>query len=381
VINQARELAKQGHKVSIFKPRARQKTNESIDLPKSVKIYDIPWVIPIPWLPNLVIAFPSLISSVRLLRKIKPDIIHVHTFGGCGWEGALATRLLSIPSVCTFHGFFAEPGYMKCFGLPNWKIMHFLLWKYSVAFHNRFDEVISPSQAVKKALMNGGVKTTPIVISNGIYQLSLPTPKEIAKLRSRYNIKGPSFIFTGRISAEKSPEILIKAFRKVVDKHPKAKLVLAGDGTSMGAVKQQINELKLRENVLLLGYVPNKKLISENMLLLGDVFVTASKTENQPLSIHEAMTFGLPIIGPKAKGIPEMIIDGDNGFLFPPDNVKKLAECMLRIADDKQLLRRMAKRSKDYSSKDTLSSSIEKVVKLYREVIIRKEGQAGGSSG
>ena len=79
------------------------------------------------------------------------------------------------------------------------------------------------------------------------------------------------------------------------------------------------------------------------------MFVTASKTENQPMSILEAMSFGLPVVGAAAKGIPELVQHEHNGMLFEADNHEEMAKRMLRMSYKTKMCRRMGRKRNDHS--------------------------------
>jgi glycosyltransferase involved in cell wall biosynthesis len=309
-----------------------------------------------------------LVTSFLRLRKIKPDVVHVNTEWGCGWEGLLAAKLLRIPVVGTFHTFFAEPGYLKCLGLPNWQWIRSTMWRYSVSFFNRCQTVTSPSATVKCALLEHGLKREPLVISNGIAQPPLLSEAAIAELRRSHGVVGPSFVYVGRISPEKSTDVLLRAFQPVVRQYPDARLVLIGDGPYCGRLTQLAQELAIAGNVLQLGYVPHEQLMAGNLPLLGDVFVTASKTENQPLSVLEAMSFGLPVIGPRANGLCELIDHGHNGLFSPPDDVAALTNCMTSLIEDQALRRRMGSSAPHSVAAHALSRVSDRWEELYHQV-------------
>jgi glycosyltransferase involved in cell wall biosynthesis len=368
VLNQARELVRRGHEISIFRPKPARGT-EPANVPAGVELYDVPFAVPVPRVPQLRITLPSFVTSLRRLRKIDPDIVHLNTEWGCGWEGLVASRLLGKPTVGTFHTFFAEPGYLKSFGLPACSWLQSLMWGYSVFFYNTCRTVTSPSQAVKQSLLDHGIRSEPVLIPNGI---PLPEPidwRNVKRERMKLQIHGPSFVYVGRMSPEKSLPILLEAFALVQRRRRRARLVMIGDGPSLAALKHQASELGIRTAVEFLGHVEHERLVSERLPLLGDAFVTASTTENQPMSILEAMAMGLPVIGAAAKGIPELVQDGANGFLFEPDNPRAMAACMLRMAASTKRRRQMGQKAMLTAANYNMSHVVDKLVHLYQEAI------------
>ena len=177
----------------------------------------------------------------------------------------------------------------------------------------------------------------------------------------------------GRISAEKSLDVVVRAFAKVQRWRRRAKLILVGDGPKLEELKQLSKELGIEKSVVFLGYIAHEQLIADNILLLGDIFVTASKTENQPMSILEAMSFGLPIIGANAKGIPELISDGQNGMLFEADNVDAMAQSMLRLAAKRRRRKRMGRAAYVTATEYTLNRVVDRLEQVYVDAIDRKK--------
>ena len=181
----------------------------------------------------------------------------------------------------------------------------------------------------------------------------------------------------GRISSEKSLDVVIKAFGKVHARHPDTRLALVGSGNDEENLKALIQTAQLTDCVRWLGCIPHDVLIRDNIPRLGDVFVTASKTENQPVSILEAMALGLPMIGPDAKGMPELIRDGQNGFLFPPDDIDLLTQRMEVLYRDEPLRKRMGETALQHARQHDLGHVIDQLEDVYLTVLHKKKLQWG----
>lgn len=372
VLNQATELAQRGHEISIFRPKPSRRT-QKFELPDRVQVFDVPFAIPVPRVPMLRVTMPSFLSSWMRMRKINPDIVHLNTEWGCGWEGLVASSLLGKPTVGTFHTFFADPGYLKSFGLPTFGIMQSIMWRYSVFFFNTCRAVTSPSHAVKQSLIDHGIRQEPLVIPNGILPLEPIDWRAVKRDRTKMQIHGPAFVYVGRMSPEKSIDVVVRAFAQVQRRRRRSKLVLIGDGPSLSGLQDLAHELGVQHSVEFLGHVPHDRLISERVPLLGDTFVTASKTENQPMSILEAMAMGLPVIGANAKGLPELVHHEHNGMLFEPDNVNELTKAMLKMAAFTKRRRRMGRNAMIAASGYNMSNVVDRLEKLYLDTIERSQ--------
>lgn len=371
VFNQANELAARGHEISIFHPRPKRedRLDQVAGLNPEIKLFALPLSVPTPNIPKLRFSVPLFLFTYRRLHIASPDLIHVHTEFGCGLEGMLLGRWKRVPVIGTFHTFFAEPEYLKQFHIPNFAFTRKAMWKYSVTFFNRCSHIVSPSKSVRENLVQRGLSTSTTLLSNGIERIDFRPEAEIREFRKSLGIDDFAFIYVGRISPEKSLEVLIGAFAQVLRVNPKAKLVIVGTGPSDRDIDEQLSRLGIEDSVVRVGRIERDILMKENYPLLGDVFVTASKTENQPVSLLEAMAFGLPMIGPRAKGIPELVAHGEDGLIFDPDDEYAMANAMIRLMKDDSLRSEMsaaAKRNADEHRIDKVGAKLESI---YREAI------------
>ncbi|MGE9289843.1 MAG: glycosyltransferase [Puniceicoccales bacterium] len=371
ILQQANALAARGNEVSIVRPRpARGEDTEIIpDLDPSIRVFDTPVTIPHRAFARLRLACPTFFSTWRKLREADPEVIHVHTEFGTGWEGLAMARLRKVPLLGTFHTFFAEPEYLKHFPVPNCKMTRGMLWRYSVGFFNRCHTVITPSSAVYESLAERGAKSRLERVSNGIRSPLLQPDVCIQQRRREMGLAGFTFLYVGRVSHEKSIDLVIEAFDKVWRADPSVRLLVVGGGPHKDELHRMAKSLESSSAIRFTGPIPNHELLSENYYRLGDVFVTASTTENQPVSILEALSFGLPLIGPRAKGLPEMILDDQNGRLVEPKDVGSLAQAMMQAAQDPAARQRWIRGSEEFAKRHDLDRIAGRLEELYRIAI------------
>lgn len=373
VMNQGNELVRRGHGVAVFSPKPkfwRNCEDRPDELHPDIEMHRVPMSFPTRSRPNLRVTVPTFLSSLRHVRRFRPDIVHVHTEWGCGWEGLLAARALRIPVVGTFHTFFADPGYLKQFHLPNYRATRAVMWRYSVTYYNRCDALICPSQSARNNLLSKHVRKNPTTISNGIIEPEVKSDDAIRVLRERYGVRGsPVFIYVGRVSVEKSLEVVLQAFKKVLSGCPESQLVIVGDGPTDDALDAEAERLGISSAVLRTGAIDHDVLVSESIPRLGDVFVTASDTENQPLSLMEAMSFGLPLVAADAKGNPELLEDGRNGFLFPPGDADTMAAKMQRFVDTPALAASMGRESDTLIRPHYVPNVVDRLEDLYTDTV------------
>lgn len=370
VENHARELARRGHRILIVRPAAW--TGGDPERAEDIEIKGLPLSIPVLKAPDLYAAPPLVPAARRHLRRFKPDVAHVHTEFGCGWAGLMAARSLAIPTVGTLHTFFAEQGYQRALGLPDVRLSRSLTWRYSIAFYRRCDAVTCPSSALRDALLERGLRPEPIIVSNGIEPAPAPDAAVRAATRSRFGIPddgAPLFVHVGRLSAEKSLDVLCDAFALVASSVPDARLIIVGDGPERAGIERRIATSGLTERILTTGQIPRDDLMASQLLGLADAFVTASTTENQPLSVMEAMIAGLPIVGPRARGIPELVADGVTGRLVEPDRAEALAGAMIELARDPERSRAMGAAAVEAMRPHALPAAIDRLLDVYASVV------------
>ncbi len=197
----------------------------------------------------------------------------------------------------------------------------------------------------------------------------IPNPVEIVSETdiSPSNCKAPDhnvIIGMGRLSREKGFDLLIKAFQKCASDHPEWSLVIYGDGTERAALEELRRDLELNGRVQLPG--TTKK--PAEALNDADLFVTPSRTEGFPNALLEAMACGLPVISFDCPSGPrEIIRNGVDGLLVPPNDVDALAAAMGRLMSDKEERDRLAARAPEVCER----FGMEKVMGLWEDVICR----------
>jgi N-acetyl-alpha-D-glucosaminyl L-malate synthase BshA len=136
----------------------------------------------------------------------------------------------------------------------------------------------------------------------------------------------------------KRVEDVVRVFAAVRARRP-ALLVLVGDGPDRSRTEALVRELGLAADVCFLG----KQLAFQPVLAQADVFLLPSQTEAFGLAALEAMACGVPVVATRVGGVPEVVVDGDSGLLFPPGDVAAMSDGVLALLDDPARRDRMAK--------------------------------------
>ncbi|MBM4762102.1 N-acetyl-alpha-D-glucosaminyl L-malate synthase BshA [Bacillus sp. B15-48] len=193
--------------------------------------------------------------------------------------------------------------------------------------------------------------------------------KGFSNLRQYYRIgqEEKIIIHVSNLRAVKRVPDVVRAFAKISDKIS-SKLLLIGDGPEMKVVLNLIDELKIRDKVLLLGKQENL----EELYTISDLMLLLSEKESFGLSALEAMACGVPCIGTNIGGIPEVITHGENGFVCNVGDVDDVADKAYTLLTDSKLHKRFSKNSLQ-TAQGKFSS--KKIVAQYEEIYERVLGQ------
>ena len=243
-------------------------------------------------------------------------------------------------------------------------------WAYIRAYYNRPQLITVPSESAKQELLAHGITKTIKVISNGIQPEIFDTSKA-KEIHKKYSPKGKLLIYIGRIAYEKNIETLLDCFKLIVEKSPTTKLLLIGEGPQMKSTQTKIQQEQLTENIIMLGQIPHKVLIQSSIIAAADIFITASRTENQPMTILEAQANGTVCVGFNVKGIKDLVQDGYNGFLA--ENNQDFAEKVLRILKNRSLQKEMEKNTLQEIKKHSFQKVIETWEEEYQKVLNKEK--------
>lgn len=171
------------------------------------------------------------------------------------------------------------------------------------------------------------------IVHNGIDMRRFTSNADLGTAwREAHEIGGGEFVFAsvGRLHPVKNHQLLLRAFRSVLDEHPQSRLVLVGGGPLRRELGDLAHALNMLPHVKFLGACFDV----EHVLQGADAFVLSSKWEGHPLSLVEAMAVGLPVVAPRVGGIVDVIADGENGLLFDEGSQADLSDRMLKICRD-----------------------------------------------
>ena len=316
----------------------------------------------------------SGIYPIRVVNKIKKwklDVIHSHTEFGVGTFARLISKQLNIPLVHTYHTMYEDYVHYITHGYFNKsskKLVEYLTLFYCDTTAN---ELIVPTKKTwdlfkDKYRLDKNIYIIPTGIEIERFYKEKIKKDSVVEVRKQLGLNDNDFVllFVGRLGKEKNVDFLIEAQKDLITKIPNAKLVIIGDGPEREDFYNHAKKLKLLNNVIFTGMVPWEKV--PIYYQLADIFVTASTTETQGLTVIEAMAAGVVPVCIDDESFRLTVVDGLNGKIFK--NKRDYKNIIFNLYNDKKSLNNMARQAKHYA---------ESVLDVYKHAIESKKGPFG----
>lgn len=320
-------------------------------------------------LPVLLRAFWHLVDTFNVvavarlrarLRRVKPDIIHTHNLVGCGGLTPWVIRRSGIPWVHTLHdvqlitpsglvvgdqplttlersflGHWFRALRRSLFGSPT-MVTSPSRWLLQLHRSNGFfprsrDVVIgNPADAITDMRMTRGYAD---VADRSASDPHIRSPRPHPRIRDAVR----RFLFLGQVEGQKGILVLVEAFRQLWALYDDITLHIVGDGALSPTLKRMSRDIR--------GLILRGRLDADGVhtaLAESDVLVVPSLcAENQPSTILEAYAAGIPVIASRVGGIPEILRDGESGFLVDPGSVEDLLRALRACVEDPKRVRAM----------------------------------------
>lgn len=257
----------------------------------------------------------------KILEEVKPVALHIQSHLMVGRFAYAAAKKQNIRVLATNH---VMPENLIRYSLLP-KFLHGaamkLIWADAGRMLRKMDAVTTPTKRAAELLEKAAGVSNVLAISCGI------DASRFANDSAVQNEK-PVALFLGRLDDEKRVDVLLKAVAKLTE-YPTLRVDLVGDGGERDLLKKLAQNLGIADRVSFLGHVTDEEL--PGIYERATVFVMPSIAELQSIATMEAMASGRPVIGADAMALPHLIHDGDNGYLFPPNDVDALADRLRRV--------------------------------------------------
>jgi len=331
----ATALVERGHTVSVVAPSCG--TRDVRRLEDNVRVYrfsSFEW----PTYKDLHIPFMPFLPLYNLIKRLDPDVIHIHSPIVLGNIAQFLASSLGKPIVATNHYLPINMSRSLADDRLFGKSVSNITYGYLVYFCNWCQYVTAPTQTALNLLYKHGLHAPARAVSNGINLRVFSPGERDEELLRRFGLPTDRALalHVNRLSEEKRVNVLLDAAAKTQsDTH----IVLVGTGPAAEELREQTRNLGLEKRVSFLGFVRDEDLLP--LRRSCDFFVIPSVADLQSLSTMEAMACGLPVIAANAYALPELAHHNENGFLFRPGNSAELAHDIDLLAGDKELRSRM----------------------------------------
>ena len=302
------------------------------------------------------------------LRTLQPAVVHIHTCSGFSlFRSAVdmyVARRAGCPVVLHIHGagfdtFFAEANPVSRAAIRS--------------VLNKADAVVALSRTWQAKLHTMARRANVVTIENAIMLPELPTHREAT---------GPChFVLLAKMDTWKGIDDLLDACVLLHNRSVDVRLTLAGPPGSAGdenTLHAKISSRQLADMVTYIGPVRGE---AKARLLHGaDAYVQPSHQEGMPISLLEAMAYGLPIVATQVGGVPEMLGDDTAGLLVPPHNPPHLADAMTRLVLDGHLRKSMSEAAREAATvRFSIRRFEQNLIQLYDHLLAGRQQPVAAS--
>jgi glycosyltransferase involved in cell wall biosynthesis len=304
----------------------------------------------------------NAVSLRILLKKIKPDLLHVFAVSQDGLLGSLSSFHPSIVSVLG----------SDVFNVPYQSWLKYRIVKKNLQY---YDWIGSTSHVMAKQILKlhpnaKNISITPFGVDTQVFA---STP----------SIRNKEYITIGTVKTMHSNygiDLLLQSFANALEKlsetnpvlSEQMRLLIVGAGPQLAEYQNLARELNIERVVKFTGYVPNRKV--PKYLSEMDIFVALSRNESFGVAILEASACNLPVIVSNIGGLLEVVQDGVTGFIVESENVPAATDAMMRLIQDDNLRKKMGQAGREYvQSTYEWSKCVEIMGDIYRKVLHKEE--------
>jgi len=309
----------------------------------------------------------SFFKIYRLLRIIKPDIVHTHT-AKAGTIGRLAAFFSGVPIIIhTFHGNVFN-GYFSKAKTKIFIIIEKLLAKLST-------KIIAISKQQKNELVKYGVafiEKIKIINLGFDFENVIPGPEHKRKFKSNFNFPADAKLvgIVGRLAPIKNHILFIDIAEQVINKYDNIYFPIIGDGEMRALLEDKVKERNLQNKIIFTGFIRDLKSVYADL----DIVLLTSINEGTPVALIEAMACGKIVMTTKVGGVADFIVNGKNGFIFDTKDYEPFVREIENWLADKKSYEIIGEEAKKTAMKlfgaERLISDIER---LYEQLLTYEE--------
>jgi glycosyltransferase involved in cell wall biosynthesis len=293
--------------------------------------------------------FPLRLRTV--IARERPDLVHVHSRLGADVWGGLVARRLGVRCVLSRRNDNPEPGW-------------FARWKYGL-----YDRVIAISEGIRQVLISEGVPENHVVpVRSAVDPAPYASPCDRAWFETEFGLSSGARTVgvIAQLIARKGHRHLLQAVPPVVRRFPEVRFILFGQGPLEGEIRRLCDTGAVTRYVQLAGFRSDL----HRILPCLDLVAHPALIEGLGVSLLQAASSGVPIVGSRTGGVPEIVRDGVNGYLVAPGDSQALAGTIRRLLADPAKARTMgAAGHRLVETEFSLERMVDGNLRVYREVL------------
>ena len=294
----------------------------------------------------------------KFLKTSRANLVHAHEFTA-NTQGAFVARLAGIPVIATIHGksYYGE------------QIKRRLAYRLT----SRIATTVAVSEDLKRFIVSiVGISPERIrVIYNGVPDLEQPRLEDKVELRRELRVP-PNHQIVGVIGSlypVKGHTYLLQSIPAILKEHGDTVFFFAGRGELEEELKRQARDLGIQNHVRILGFRNDVA----NLLGIVDLFVLPSLSEGLSVAILEAMVARKPVVASNVGGNPELVVDGETGYLVPPMSPPALSARIVELLGDQRLRSRLGEAGRRRATElFSLSAMVDQYERLYAECMDKR---------
>lgn len=324
---------------------------------KGARIYGVSGF-PLPLYPELKLALPRPAIGMAL-AKFKPDVIHLVNPAVLGLGGLYYAKVMQIPLIASYHTHL--PQYLQHYGLG---MLEPVMWELIKANHNQAQLNLCTSTAMVEELRGRGIQRLDLWqrgVDTETFRPSLASTEMRSHL-SQGHPEDPLLLYVGRLSAEKE----IDRIKPVLESIPGARLALVGDGPHRSALEKHFAGTPTH----FVGYLTGEALGSA--FASADAFIFPSRTETLGLVLLEAMAAGCPVVAARSGGIPDIVTDGVNGYLFDPRDEQGAIAATQRLFQEQTERETLRQNARAEAERWSWSAATRQLQQYYQGVVLSR---------
>jgi len=294
---------------------------------------------------------PFAYRLVQYLQTSKPDLVHCHSRRGADMLGGLAASVADVPAVVSRR-------------VDNTEMRLLAALRY-----RPFRKIIAISEAIAAVLRDRDVDDDRIeVIRSAVDTGQFSTSADCAAYRADFGLPENAVVIAaaGQLIPRKGHRYLLQAIAELQHSHPNLRTIIFGEGYLNNQLRAQAASLGLGEVVQFAGFRDDL----DSYMACVDIFVHPALAEGLGVVTLKAAAAGVPVVGFKAGGLVEAVVDGQTGVLVPPENVEELRDAIAALLDDANLRQQMGAAGRERVQNEfSIDTMVDKHIALYESVL------------